>query len=482
MTVRLQTFAHSVTLKKLVHRTDSYAGAASAPQEAIDLTQYMTENDTIHTTKALASPEGGMVITIADQLSTELQDTIYALVEPMDMIEIRATRYPQDFSGDPLPLIMRAYVSTIDRIESIGDDGAPQRQVVIRGNDSGKLWMINQVLYEFQQSSGKSFLDPFAMQAAVGIDGAPQPVGDYMQKLTDYMNTKTKALAAYGKQVVPAFKLVSTVKDGQAWVQAITKADGPLWGYVEAFVDRPWNEAFILDNETQPTLYFRPAPYKDLNGKFILPGAADPGTVDIAAVELISINMRRSDARVANFFWVPPGSATLESGGFLTAAALANALPVDADYGNNSPTLYGERMMRTETSLIPSDVTLPPTMLPPEMRAAAKGEYVAWNILRGAQLKAMNRDNSVLEEGTLTVNGVETLQIGKYARVTRGSVVSTSYITVVAHTIAPFHSWVSNLTVERGMGFYDRDKSDNFPFFAEGRPGPYTAAPRSAAR
>ncbi len=478
MAVLLQTFSYSLTLKKLVHRTASYAGAASAPQQAIDLTKYLSENDTIRTVKSLDQPGGGFTITIADQLSTEVQDTIYALIEPMDLIEIRATRNPQKFFHDTLPLLMRGYVSTIQRTETIGDDGTPQRQVIIRGIDSGKIWQINQVLFQFLQASQKPFLDGFGLLASIGLDGTPLPAGDYMQKLVDYVNTKTQQLAGFGKQMLPDFKLISTVNDGQAWIQSIAAKNGPIWDYVEAYADRPWNEVFILDEETQPILYFRPAPYKDLTGKFILTDAADPGTVEVAAVEVIALDVIRSDAKVFNFFWCPPGDSTIDTGGFLTAAALANATPVETDYANDSPTLYGERILEVAMHLSPTTGSVPVMMMPPSERSVAQNAYLYWYLKRADDLRKMNRDNSVLEEGSATLNGREDLQIGKYLSITRGSVTSTSYMTQVAHTIAPLHSWVTGVAFKRGMGFYNRDKSDDFSWFAEGRPGPYTAMPK----
>lgn len=504
MPVQLQTFGLTVTLKKLVRRTDAQASAAAPAQveaqakpasplqvdiditvpsksaaaakpDQIDLTRYLTENDSVKTVKSLNQPGGGLTITLADQLASEIEDTIYALIEPMDLIEIRASRHQEDFAGQDLPLIMRAYVSSIQRDESIGDDGTPQRQIVVRGIDSGKLWQIQEVLFEFLQSSGKAFLDPYGMQAAIGIDGGPLPVGQYMQKLVGYMNTKVEELAAYGHQLIPSFTLASTVTEGLAFLQASANKQGPLWGYVEGFADRPWNEAFLLDEEAGPVLHFRPAPYKDLNGNFIMDGAVDPGSFDIAAVEILSMTTVRSDARVGNFFWVPPGDGSLESNGSLTAASLANASPVDTDYPNNSPTLYGEKMMRYETQLMPSSVTYPPSMLPIGDRSAANQAYVSWYVLRGNQLKAMNRDNSVLEEGSATVNGREDLIAGQYARFTRGTVVSEAYVTQVAHVFLPLRSWVSQLSLERGTGFYSRSQATDVPFFAEGRQGPYSS-------
>ena len=470
----LQTFGLSVTLKKLVDRANSYAGAAAARQKAIDLTHYMGENDSIRTVKALNQPAGGLTITFADQLSFELQDTIYALIEPMDMIEIRAARLPQDYAGEPLPLIMRGFVSSVQRSEQIGGDGTPQRSVVVRGIDAGKLWQINQVLFEFLQASGQEFLSQFSMLAAIGLDGGLMPVQEYMQLLVNYMNIQVGSLAAYSNQMVPKFTLDCSVTQGQAFMQAIATMQGSIWDYAEFFADRPWNELYIIDQEDGPHVIFRPVPYTDLAGKLIMAGAATPPIVKIRAVELLSVDVSRSDLRVANYFWVPPSDGTLDTGAFLTAQAIAVGLPALGDHANNSLTLYGQKIMRQKSSLYSSEApAVIPAKLPESKQQSANYDYLAWNLQRAADLRSMNQDNSVLEEGTMEVNGREQYQIGTLVQLTRGTLVSTAYCRQVSHVISPFRSWTTTLSVERGTGFYVRDQASDVPFFAEGRSGAY---------
>ncbi len=567
MPVLMQTFAVTVTLRKLVQRQNSQAGAtatakgspvsqapispssypdtpqgrasylqARAAQETgsssggtdhVDLTPFLAESDAIRTVKSLSQPGGGFTVSFADQLEPALGDTLYALIEPMDLIEIRASRSPQDYvggaappqaggvsqapispnsypdtpqgrasylqaragqenalaagngpataTGTKLPLIMRGYVSSVQRSESIGDDGTPQRQIVLHGIDSGKLWQINQVLFQYLQASGTAFLDPFHMQAATGIGGGALPVGQYMQKLVDYMNDKVEKLAAYTSQAIPKFTLDSTVQQGQAVLQVIQDVEGSIWGYVEAFADRPWNEAFLTDEEEGPVLTFRVVPYKRLDtGALLFPDAVDPGTVAVDALEILSMDVNRSDGRVANFFWVPPGSGTLDSNSSLTAASLANA-QLNTTFANNNPTLYGERMMQHSTSLIPSDVAGPATDQPAAQRPDINASTATWYTLRATQLNAMNVNNALYEEGGAVLNGSEYYAIGKYLSITRGAVVSEAYMTQVAHVISPLRSWTTQVTLERGTGFYQRDKNANSnPFFDEGRGGPYT--------
>ena len=79
------------------------------------------------------------------------------------------------------------------------------------------------------------------------------------------------------------------------------------------------------------------------------------------------------------------------------------------------------------------------------------------------------------EEGSAVLNGNEFYVVGKYLSINRGTISSEAYITQVAHVLSPRHSWTTQVTLERGTGFYERDKNANTnPFFAEDRGGPYT--------
>ena len=69
-------------------------------------------------------------------------DSLYALVEPMDLIEIRIARESHKNSHKDLPIVMRGFVSEIRRDETMGPDGKASRRVIISGQDYGKLLQI----------------------------------------------------------------------------------------------------------------------------------------------------------------------------------------------------------------------------------------------------------------------------------------------------------------------------------------------------
>lgn len=466
-----------VILTKLVDRTDGVAFRYSKAHRQYDLTPFLGDAGAVRTMKTIATPAGGFSISFSDRVNKDIQDSVYSLIEPMDMIEIRGARRPELYPTDTLPLLMRGFVSSIRRTEGMGQDGSPQRLVIIQGQDTGKLCLINSVYFQIAMITDNAYLSQFHMQVATGIDVAVLPVSDFMRQIVGkVMNPKIQQMSAFGDQYIQPFTVDASVPDGQVLPQRAANFDNaPIWQLVEMFADRPWNEVFIQDQEDGPHFVFRPAPYKDINGQFIMNGAADPGTVALDIDAVVSLDMTRSDARVANFFWVPPGQGQIDTNLSLNVASLLKGEPLDFQYSNNAPELYGVRKMAVSTALLPNSIQNAPSMLPPDQQHSATGVVLQWYQARARQLKLMNRDNSVFEEGTALVRGDESLVPGKYLRLTRGELVSESYIVSVAHTFTPMGAgWTSTLSLERGTGFLVRNQFVGSPMWAEGRKGPYS--------
>lgn len=95
-----------------------------------------------------------------------------------------------------------------------------------------------------------------------------------------------------------------------------------------------------------------------------------------------------------------------------------------------------------------------------------------WMKARRTWLRDASRDNSVFEEGTLTVKGDERWKVGMYCRITRGALVWECYIVGVTHTFAPFREYTTRLTFIRGTGFQQRSLLERNPSWAEGKRGP----------
>lgn len=459
----------SVKLLKLIARKDGVASRYAAAERDVDLTPYLGDTGVVRTLKSIYEPAGGFSVSFHDIVDQQSSDTLYALIEPMDMIEIRMARHQEDYAGQQFPLVMRGFVSTIQRVETMSQDGTPQRLVIVQGQDFGKLWKISQVWFEIAVRTELPMLTQFQLQAALGLEPRLMGIADFMTTLTTgVINPKIDKLAAFANRQIKQFQVDATVTEGQIIPQQMAGYQGDLWGLATEYADRPWNELFAdYDEDENPLLVFRPTPFKDISGNLIMPGASDPGSIAMDIDAVVNLDVMRTDARVANFFWSPPGGLTLDTSFNLNVASLQSGAQLDFEYQNDSPILYGERKMEVPTRLIPTDVTTLPTKLPVNQRPNGLNSYIQWNLARADQLKAMNRDNAVWESGTALVRGDETLRIGRYLQLTRGDLTSEYYLTQVAQTFAPFRSWTANLTLERGTGFLVRNKYTGAPYWAE---------------
>ena len=238
----------------------------------------------------------------------------------------------------------------------------------------------------------------------------------------------------------------------------------------------PWNEAFVRDTEAGPVFIYRPAPFKDLFSNALImqaSGATDPGTMLVDIADVMDLSMSRTDQDVANWFWTQPGRTTLDNAAAVTFAAIAQGLPFDQNYPNNNPDLFGVRKMEVASALFPDSVADLPRLLPAGQRPAAAQTITDWNIGRGQQLEAMNRDNGVFEQGQIVMKGSELALAGRYVQVTRGGLKSTAYAPALSQSIIPFQGWTTSMELIRGDGFKVRTGLPSSPYLAEGRPGTY---------
>lgn len=478
MAVKVYRPAYQVTLTKLIRRSgEGVAERYSGADRTTDLTPFLSEGGAIKVVKAIMEPAGAFTIAFADQPDPSILDTLYARIEPMDMIEIRGSREPHKTAGQQLPLLMRGFVSSVRRSEAIGSEGTPQRFITVMGQDTGKMFLIQRLFWEAIYAEGSNpYLDVYRLQAATGIEPAFLPVNEAMKQLVErVLNPKIAQMAAYADRAVPALRFRGTVAQGLVSPNLIAPFQGAYWGLVQLMADAPWNEVFVEDEEEGPVLIFRPTPYKDIRGAYIMPGAADPGTIELDADQVVSMDVGRSDERIANFFYVPPGASMIDASQAVAVASIASGEPFDTNYGNNKPELYGLRKMDSESRLLPETIGALPAQLPAAEAQRAASGIVQWHIERARHLRDMNRDNSVLEEGSATVQGSETVKPGRFLRLTRGDLVAEAYVPRITHNISPLDGWTTNIMLIRGMGFLERLRMDGSPFWKEGRRGPYSA-------
>ena len=478
--------------------TGQYRGAAGALDE-IGLTPFLGDAGSVRTNKSLDEPCGGFSVTFADRVSNEGADTVAALAEAMDMVEIRMKRIPAGRGGVP-PLIMRGYISSVRRVEYIDGDGIPHRVVVIMGQDSGKLWQNHSILPEAQMASAlNTMLSTYSLFAATGITFGILPVAEFVSIFTEQvMNPAVDMMSAFAGRAVPRFTPVVSVPADQGHISASILQGFPggrFWDVLEYVADRPWNELFVRDRPDggPPELVFRPVPYLDIGGGIIMPGAEEPAPLIVRDQrDIVRLDVVRSDHDVANFYWVPPTSSIPDTANMSSIKEI-NRLAGGQDgplfsinHNNSALALYGLRKMEAYTRLMPSDLPQgrSANLHDPDVREQAGEITTQWHIRRAEQLKLLNLDNVVWETVEMVIKGHEEFEIGRYIEWTRGQfygsgLVSKGYIQRVQHEFVPLKhgdsgAWLTTLTIIRSDGFLNRDEMGASPYWTEGRRGPYS--------
>lgn len=475
----------SVVLKKNIARTEAGAGAGASERFTgakgeIDLTPYLGEGSSVTVSKSCRSPTGAFAINFPDIMEPSALDSIYGLVEPMDVIEIRMARDVSEVdAGVPkrMPIMMRGFVNRVQRQTGISRDG-PQRTVSISGHDYGKILQIMQIVYLPNMVLGQELLSSFKLFLNYGVDAeANQPAGEFVQTVLDKVVNPflAKMRTAAGRAVespILDLTLESLVEEGvvspfgaQDW------PGGTIYDLLSHFGDvGPWNELYVEDRESGPYLVYRPTPFRTLGGDMIQT-AAFTYTVDVLDSDLVFKSDARSDDSVANYFWVDAPRLALVDSALMKVAAQEGQMkpePFLVDYKNSSPELYGIRLMQTATQQGARTDGQSEAKL-----EAANGVFIGMVNEKRRVLTENNKDNVVLEDGGLRLMGNERIRAGCYVRLTRGgegdNFESEHYAHEVVHEFTPFTgAYFTTVSYDRGTGFVRRiDRGGSGPYLAE---------------
>lgn len=501
-----QNFAPQVSV--LLHKTisrDSFDGQTSVSKRyagkkpTIDLTPFMNDRSSVRTSKSVRDPAGGFSITFADKADRSLADgaeyldgdsleSIYGLVEPMDLIEIRM------WGGGPnppakLPIVMRGYVSSVTRQQAMGADGKPQRQVVIAGQDYGKIWQIYQVIYLMAYVSGKPLLTNFGLWELFGLKAVnTMPAPDFVRAVTE------KILNPFMDGFMPkntasnGMPRTLTAGDGIAVKHGVInnsyqQSQGSIYDMLRLHGDVGiWNELYIEDRENSVEVVYRPTPALKLppggdpDSRKIMDDAEMPPVVTLRDWQIESLVTTRSDANVANFFWVDGSRYDL----ITDIQRRLQSIPANdgrvalKDYPNSAPKFYGVRPMYGSTQQGDDKITNATSGQDQSSVKSNTDRYEAWIDKRRRQMMEMNRDNVVLERGTARVKGgpmrpggADLMRAGDYARFAIGRTSAEAYAVQIEHEFMPFSGYVTTIHWERGTGFVERAAMGGSPWLAE---------------
>lgn len=445
----------------------------SADKSVIDLLPFVGEAGSVHVAKSVSEPAGGWQVTLADRAleNRGTYESVYGLVEPMDMIEIRM-RHGTAATAGRVPVVMRGFVTEVRRTEAMGNDGKPTRAVVISGQDYGKIWQIIKIDYFAGYLLGESLLTSFKLFEVfrVGADTTLPPSVFLEQVVNDIINP-------YLDKLMPANSLLPRSIQTDSWVKGGTVSpglqtrQGTMYELLRVFGDvGAWNELYIEDREDSVQCVYRPNPYMDLGtGELIQADAPTPIYVDVDDVDVMAVSVSRSDANVANFYWVDSVRFNLITESYARQFGLAAGNPtvVQDKYPNSMLSLYGIRLLRLQTEQGGSDMTTHNTGGDAKTRDALEKSAAGWMDGRRRILLESNRDNVLIEHGTIRMRGNENLRAGRYLRLTRGDFVATYYIVQVEHEYVPFVGFFTTVQVDRGTGFLRRIAAGGSPYLAE---------------
>lgn len=485
MSIRVPVYQPGVlvTLYKTVKResldaSTSVSGRFKLIEKKVDLTAYLGEGSSLRTSKSVREPAGGFALTLADKAYDNRlgADTLYGIIEPMDLIEIRMSRSP-GVDGVP-PIVMRGFVSEVQRSEAMTPEGRPIRAVTVNGQDYGKLWQMLQILYLPGYVVGQDTISAFRLFEKFGAAFETSMTG--RKFLTEVVE---KILNPYVEKLMPKNFLPNLrkiiidekqlAKHGTTSVSGPQNREGSIYDLLRTYLDVGiWNELFLEDREDGVYCVWRANPYKTVAGEKIQSDAPDAEVIDVPGEAVVSMSVSRSDANVANFYWARSPIFDLNSDLYRRMFSIQNEREtVDlSEYPNAATALYGIRVMYVDTMMGGDDVKSVNSGQKEADHKKRDTSQMNWINRRRQILVEQNKDNVIFERGSLRIRGDERIRAGMYARLHRGQFSADYYVVQVSHDYVPFQGFFSTLTVERGRGFIERAKRDGgsaSPYYAE---------------
>lgn len=484
MEVKVYQPRFDVSLYKTVKRqtVDGQTPTSSRFQGAtsvISLAPWLADTSSISTVKGVREAAGGFAITVPDIPAPEGNgglESLYGIVEPMDLIQIKAQHLPSHWNQNKLPVVMRGFVSRVSRHEGMSPDGKPGRYVTIHGQDYGKIWQIIQIFYGPSYIFGEDILSAFKLmdKFGAGFKNAMTNVQFLQAAIEQIINPFLKTLLPEGSGF-PLIKLnTDQVVEAAVGIAGIQSAEGTIYQLMRNYLDvGAFNELYLNEDDTGVYCMYRQNPALDLAGAPLDPkvtaapsasvmGSQDATRLnifDIPAEDIDTLDIERSDEGVANYYWVAAPPFSLNSDAAMRQMGFSGAERQSIDqsqYPNSASALYGIRMMMLNTTLGGPKVTNIKSGLAEAEQNERDQNVFDWMRNRREFLVAQNKDNSILERGTLHMRGNEKIRAGNYIRVVRGTFSAIYYVSSVSHNILPYRGFYTSLTLERGLGFANR--------------------------
>jgi hypothetical protein len=433
----------------------------------VDLEPFLSERSRITVSKSVREPAGGFSLTFIDRIDEGAEDSLYGLFEPMDLVEIRmASKSAAD--GSEIPIMMRGFISRVQRRRSMGDDGKPMRTITVTGQDYGKIWQILQVFFLPNLPDVGNMITSFPFFARFGLSmqtmRADEFVSEIFAKIINPYITEMGGQGGGDSTSTALMKITPDIEIVDGIVSPFGTGNwrgGTIYSLLMENCDvGPWNELFIEDRDDGPYVVYRPNPFMAADGKtFIQPLKKVPDIIAITSEDVVSQDDERSDEHVANYFWVDAPRFALNRTEVLRAMTYQGdpSTFFIQDYGNVNPKLYGTRKMWEQTMQGGLGETDSGNGTPAGGgRQITDASATAWINARRKVLVEQNKDNVLFESGSMRLKGNENIRAGTYVRIIQGSMEPDYYAVSVQHDFVPFDGFYTTVNYERGRGFIER--------------------------
>lgn len=467
-----------ITLTKVVRRTGP--DRLNKEIKAVPLTDWLGENGSVVVHRIINMP-AHVSITLTDRMDPATEDTLYSLIEPMDTITVRLARQPHKYNR--IPVVARALVDRVRRTEVMGQDNKPVRAVVIEATDIiGKALQRVEIFHEKEYMLGNALLTEFPLFELLGADGGGsveyKTAGDFVRHVVGVANAWLSDLSMKAGLDVPLRIQVDAdlVTKGKVGPFAVQSFQGNLWTFLMNWCDLGWNELLLEDRPDGPWLVYRPKPYRGVDGKptSLDPSMANfrPAEIEMDASQVVSMDLARSDADIANFINVRCPQGEMIYGLLLEHHYLQNgSIFLGDQHANCAHSIYGLRKLEQTSGHYSDEYLVHPDRQSSDGQASSAKHLGDWIGHRREELVRQQQDQVVWEEGSMLVQGWETMKPGMNMILNRGALRASYYLQAVVHDYKPFTSYTCQVQVKRGTGFIERMKMAGSPYLAEGRSG-----------
>jgi hypothetical protein len=371
----------------------------------------------------------------------------------MDSIEIRMNRN----LNPNMPVVMRGFVRSVGRDESVGQDGRPDRHVQVMGHDFGCAFVIQQTGIVLSLMQGQEVNPLSAALSAVNMIPQSMFCCDFIRNAVAYVKD---IMTHAGQQ----FDFDLTVKEGYVEPQTVQNAEGPLWNLMTRYADLPWNELFVREGTNHPVVVYRETPWVDIDGTNVNPSPDVLQNIpfwNIDMSDIVALRAHRDDSDVANFIWVQNALVQQNQGTYWT---LNKDGPGVATGTENDPQVFGYRLMQISSQQGPGG---PSISLPEPQQQEAYDSLNEWLIKSIKWIVKATKNNADFESGTVQIKGNPNIRIGDYITVKRGPLAWSGYVTRVAHEFRMFQDYLTTINYIRSNQYFVRRRYQGNPWEAE---------------